>query len=383
MRSIFSLFLSVLLGIHFAPGAALAHGRDVIKQVCPTYNDSPLDRVVQLKPRLDHLIQESTEFAQCDKLERSRQPEQYALCESLRLKYIFDRIYTWERVQKLKLVFERIRNITLALLYEKYPDVSKNSLAAKIEKAVLEAKVVIDFPESRARQLDIQQINALTFPNRQIHIGGLLLMADLNTRALFQVLAHEMGHIVGPTYTFREIFNERRAPVFPIYDKTYPFNSGLQCVGAKVSGPNYGCFEDVAAELSQNGMFRELGQQVLETSNRLKENPYVSVILSNVGGISCQAGQAEESFADFFGSEILARSLENEFGRLQDEEGRRQAIQASMAFFCSGILVEQLDPQNGISRYPPMVERINDLIFSNPYLQQAFSYSDKPNQCFF
>lgn len=372
-----ALFMSVL----FLALTGEAHGRNVINLVCPTYNDSPLDRVVNLRLRLEHIKQESIDFSQCEKLERSRQPEQYALCESLRLRFMFDRVYTWERVQKLRMVFEKIRKVSLMLLYERFPDVSKNKYAAKMESAIINAQVVTDFPESRIRQLDIEQLNALTFPDQKIYLGGLLLMADLNVRALFQVLAHEMGHVVGPTYTFREIFNERRAPVFPKYDPIYPYGKGLECIAGKVSKPNYICFEQVADELAQNGMFRELAQQVRDTSARLQENPYVSVVLSNVAGIACQTGQAEESFADFYGSEILARSLELEFGQAENDIDRRQAIQSSLAFFCSGILDEQVNPQRGMSRYPPMVDRINDLIFSNSYLQRILGYSDPPEQC--
>lgn len=376
MRS-FVLFLSVTLSVL----AAEAQGRSIINLVCPTYEDSPLDRVVNLGLRLEHIKAESEKFAECEKVDRSRQSDKYNLCETLRLKFMFERIYTWERVQKLKLIFERIRNISLALLYEKYPDVSVNAYAAKIEKAILQAQVVTDFPETKSRQLDIERINALTFPDRQIHLGGLLLLADMNTRALFQVLAHEMGHIVGPTYTFREIFNERRAPIFPTYDSSYPFHSGLTCIAPRVSSPNYICFEQVAEELAQNGMYRELAQQVLETSARLQDNPYVSVVLSNVAGISCQTGQAEESFADFYGAEVLAKSLKNEFGELQDDAGRRLAIQSSLAFFCSGVLEEEVHPQSGLSRYPSMVNRISNLIFSNADLQRVFVYPDKPIQC--
>lgn len=351
--------------------------------LCPRGPGSPISKVAKAHQRLSHLIEESHKFAQCEKLERVRQPEQYALCVSTRLRFIYERIYTWERVQKLRSVFERIKKISLGMLLEKAPIGENFFWAVKIENAIQRVQVNLDFPRGVDRQQEMEKLNAQTFPNHEIYLGGLLLLADENLEALFQVLAHEMGHVVGPTYTFRDVFLRTRAPQFPSYDGTYPFDMSLHCVGRKVLSPNFNCFDGVAEELMGNAMTWDLAKDVKRTSEMLKLNPYVSLVSSNLSGIACQAGQSEESFADFYGAEVTARDLSNTHGDLLTKAQRLEILQERMAFFCTHLDFEEANPQSGISRYPPMVTRINSLIYSHEQWQKAGPFNPNLPMCGF
>lgn len=276
---------------------------------------------------------------------------------------VYQLLYTPERKAKARDLFERARTLALEILSAKAAPGSEH--LAPLQASLAQARLAMEPADFEAQPAELLQFNAHTFADRTIFIDGLILLADQNPDALFQVIAHEMGHVVGPTYLFLKSLKFNRAPVFPKYDGSYPFDDGLRCVARKVTQPDLGCLYEQAEEMGRTAAFRDFAAGYALAADRLKENPYVSIGLFSVGK-KCQIGQNEEAFADFFSSELLARSLAG--GTLSAAELDRR-IENSLAFFCEGTWREEFQAPALTAPYPAMAARIDQILLSNDRLR--------------
>ena len=277
---------------------------------------------------------------------------------------LFGQLYTADRIVKAQNIFQQVKELALQVLNEKIKALPPgNKYADTLFYHLSKSQLITTLPEIEHVPA-MYQFNAETYPNENIIIGSLILIVDEQPEALFHVLAHEMGHIIGPTYLFNKSFNFNSAPLFLAYDSSYPFDQSLQCVSQYTAAPNYTCFEMRSNELSHFAAYQKLSKDILLVNAELHDNPYVSVLMFQAGKIGCQVGQYEEAQADFFGAEIMAHHFVN-----LSTVNATAALKNSLAFFCEQIWRENITPQTAISPYPAMTDRLMKLILKNADLR--------------
>lgn len=268
-------------------------------------------------------------------------------------------LYSPQRIQKARALLDTIKTIALQVIHERYPQPQwKTSLEAAVRAAEIETRFAN--PSEAAGAFGFLP---RTTPEKKIVLQGAILLADSAPESLLFVLAHEMGHVVGPTYHFHQHFNKNQIPDIRPYEHSYPFDSGLRCVSDKVLQFDLSCYERKASELSKSVLFRDRGEQLSRIIPLLQRNPYVSLALFSSGKVDCQSSQSEESFADLFAAEILSRLLSK-------TSSPEKVVSSYFGFFCDWYRMEGPASLNR-GPYPSMRTRIQDIIFSNETLRET------------
>lgn len=273
---------------------------------------------------------------------------------------------------KILLLFAEVKSLAKEVLKEKQSRTTEEYYQKLIEK-IEQSHIVFDE--------EITDHNIFTKSDNSIHLGGLTSIVNLEPHSIFFLLAHEMGHIVGPTYFFHKSFLFNKTPQIEKYNAYYPFHDALVCVAQKVHSADLECLIDSTQSLSPI-FYSPLIDNILQTVNGLKENPYVSVLFFKAGQRGCQIGQSEESFADFFAAEVI-------YQKYKSQNSSYLTIKASrffyryFAFMCVQDKVESILGYNQTSTYLPIADRINKIVFSHKELKKIFRLRSDESECSF
>lgn len=209
-----------------------------------------------------------------------------------------------------------------------------------------------------------------TTDNLVLHIGALANLVDISAESLFFILAHEMGHITGPTYFYTKSFYNNKAPAIEEYSVYYPFHEPLSCVAKKANLPDLECLENSIQNVSPI-FFAQLIATIRATIKSLQLNPYVSTLLSPAGTRGCQIGQAEESFADLFAAEIIYQKYKSS-KLLLTYQNRVLTLNKLLGFMCAQDRVETVLGYDIRSTYLKSSDRIENIILSHKGIRSAF-----------
>lgn len=274
--------------------------------------------------------------------------------------------------KKVLFLFDEIKSLTREILKEKQQRTTEE-FYQKLHEKIDQSYIVFDE--------DLTDHNIFTKFDNSIHLGGLTSIVSKEPHSIFFLLAHEMGHIIGPTYFFHKSFAFNKAPQIDKYSPYYPFHDPLLCVAKKVQSPDLECLIDSTQSLNPI-FYSPLINNILQTVSGLKDNPYVSVLLFKAGQRGCQIGQSEETFADFFAAEII-------YQKYKSQNSTHIALKAShsfyryFAFMCVQNKIESVLGYNYSSTYLPIADRINKIVFSHKELKKIFRLRNSETECSF
>ncbi|MDD4975150.1 MAG: hypothetical protein PHY93_12405 [Bacteriovorax sp.] len=256
-------------------------------------------------------------------------------------------LYSKNRQQKATDIYSDIKSRALKLLLA-HASVENKDLVASIEKRLASSQLILDpifaYPNDHLG----------TMPDSNIQIGGWIELVDNYPEALSLLLAHEVGHVIGPTHSFlANLAAKKTKPEIIPYDKHYPLDEYMQETILKVRGHDFTCLQDRADELMRgHPAFRHngevLGQAIVDLQTK---NANISLDEYPIARTHCMPFQREEAFAD-----IVAREI------LKDEDLTLKKSINSFAFFCENAEVEKKLGHREPDPHPEMTYRIENLL---------------------
>jgi hypothetical protein len=256
-------------------------------------------------------------------------------------------LYSKTRQQKSLDIYSDIKARALKLLLAHTSEENKE-MVATIEKRLANSQLILDPQLANA----YDQLG--TLPDSNIQIGGWIELVDNYPEALSLLLAHEVGHVIGPTQSFlANLAAKKSTPEIIPYDKNYPFDEFVEETILKVRGHDFVCLQDRADELIQgHPAFRHngeiLGQAIVDLQTK---NTNISLDEYPVARTHCMPFQREEAFADIIAREILK----------QEDLSSKKSINA-FAFFCENAVEEAKLGHSEPDPHPAMKYRIENLL---------------------
>lgn len=276
----------------------------------------------------------------------------------------YNSIYTAERVKKVQAMYNEVKQFARKTLASKIT-ANNETLVAQMAQRLAQSQIVLG--------ADKVSLNYSISTNSaaNIHIGGLILLIDESPESLFMLLAHEVGHVLGPTHTFVLNLGNRSRPTIATYTSDYPFDQSLSCMKDKVRGHDFRCLQTRADEYKRATLHeRTLGESLASVLKTLQdENPYISLEYFTIGKNTCLPTQYEEMWGDVFSSEILARKIGTQ------SIATNQLI-PFFAFYCQARAEEErigFHPEP--DPHPTMNQRLDSIIFANSNLRKATNCS--------
>jgi hypothetical protein len=293
-----------------------------------------------------------------------------------RIEFI-NKMFRQDRIHIAEEMLTDIKTMAHQILQEHRTEVNGRIVDSLIEN-IDRAQLNFDLSEyiSTGR---LAPFNAFTLPDFKIQIGATVVLADTVPEALFFIISHEMGHVVGPTYYFNHETHKSRIPKFEKYTSDYPFDSGLKCISQKVTQPDLKCMASNLAPQGIPAAMRWTLDSIAASITQLEQNPYVDLRSYPVGRIGCQTGQAEEGFADFFAAEVLYRKLN--LAGTPKKVSNLLHFQESLGFFCEEAWRESFGGYNYLSPYANMKVRIQEIILSHRKLRELVNISGSSQVC--
>lgn len=284
---------------------------------------------------------------------------------------------------KIQKIFSEIKKLTLSFVESKKSRTTEE-FYQKIIQQVHSSQLIFD--------PNLTDFNAITKPSQiekpnephsfEIHIGALAKLIDTHPETLFFLLAHEMGHIVGPSYFYHQSFLFNKAPKFNEYSVYYPLHEIVMCAKKVSLLPDLECLNESTSQLNPI-FFSNLIQNIKSTVNKLSLNPYVSTILFQSSQRNCQLGQIEESFADTFAAEILYQHYLKKNAHRPISLRKKVELEKYLAFLCAHERIENIIGYNDNSTYLKSSDRIEKNILSHYGLNKISSQKKSNSVCEF
>ncbi len=324
--------------------------------------------------------------------------EKYMACVDKRSKILSSKIYTEERVTKVKIQFERARTAILKFLEAKKNQLhqqGRSEAESTVEKMISKVKDTEPVMGGKDNQIELnalstqspgawyQKINPLSDGGSQIFIEATALYVDHNPDALYFLLLHEFGHVVDM---------ENAVDQKNYQDSKFPFGREMACLkrkdsaGVRSNDPK--CYlheadkaQDTGGELARKA---EVGlREAAKMAERWPDSP-IPVIPGTDYGSPCPQPQMGEAFADWIATETF---VENEIKHSSDSQPRWawEKLTAALPFFCSGFKnrdsqvrhgdhafdVEVLRDQAPHDTHPIWTDRIERIVGAQPLLRKA------------
>lgn len=286
---------------------------------------------------------------------------------------------------EIQKIFSEIKKLTLIFIAKKKSRTTEE-FYQKIHQQVQSSQIVFD--------LNITEFNAFTKPKTtqiekpsetqsfEIHMGALAKLIDTHPETLFFLLAHEMGHIVGPSYFYHQSFLFNKAPKFNEYSVYYPLHEIVMCAKKISLLPDLECLNESTSQLNPI-FFSSLIQNIKSTVNKLSLNPFVSTILFQSSQRNCQLGQIEESFADTFAAEIFYQHYLKKNAHRPITFRKKFELEKYLAFLCVHDRIENIIGYNNNSTYLKSSDRIEKNILSHYGVNKISSQTKSNSICEF
>ena len=251
-------------------------------------------------------------------------------------------LYTAARVEKAQLIFTEVKTRALQLLSGD----SSNPFFPLLQKRIENSRLLVSPGEALVKDVLVTNVES------NIQLGGWLELIDQTPEAVFLLLAHELGHVVGPTHTFIDhLENHGTRPRILAYNTKYLLDPYVQNAARRARGYDFDCMSAKAEELIQGPLLlQRYGTLLKQTLVDLKTiNPYIS--LTDFASIrtDCAPSQVEETYADIFAGAIVKEKLKTD---------PSFSTARAFAFFCAMNSQEKATGHIEPDPHPPMASRM-------------------------
>ena len=295
------------------------------------------------------------------------QGQNWSFCQSEANRATFSQVFTNERIESINIRFQVIQSRIISYLENhksKEFDHSLKRTFSKMIKVVKETRIAFDHP-SKAMPFNAYakiDVAGKIQKNPEFRIQGMVMLLETNPDALDFVMAHEIAHLIGLGTGFR--FDDQ-------YSKN-PFNSVLNCLKSEKS---------IAAKSLDVVCLKKVYNESL--AEMAAKNPEVGFGIGSVDFSSCQQGQLEEAWADWFATEILAESLPD------SATERVEYILKQSAWLCTAIKEQGTDAainQEMLHNPHPLAsDRLNRIYSAHPKIREILpgtqSNVEDPTYC--
>lgn len=269
--------------------------------------------------------------------------------------------YSMVRQKKALQIFNQIKALTKAWLDD---EVQKKLAKAQTDE---NKDLIKSWSERISKRIDQSQVyfgetevlssdNISTDYKGNVQLGRWIKLVDSQPEALFLLIAHEMGHVVGPTHMFvKDLELKKSRPEILVYDANYPFDDIVQYVASRARGHNQTCLNDKIQEMKIGHPTLRMRGDIFEKvlSQVTTYSPMVALDYFSFGRTSCPPSQREEGFADVFASGILTRHLKNKSPK---------DVGSYFSFFCMQVQKEKDSGHQEPDPHSPADFRISDLL---------------------
>lgn len=192
-----------------------------------------------------------------------------------------------------------------------------------------------------------------------IQVAGLMELSQSQPNTLFFLLAHELGHVLGPTHLFiKDIALHKSRPVILPYDKNYPLDHFVEETVKTNRGHDPICLASIIEEMKLAHPALRIQGEIFGNvlPDILKNAPMISMDYFAFGKSSCSPSHQEEAFADLFAAQMI-KLREN-----QKHKKSTSDFNSYLSFFCSELAEEEILGHTEPDPHPSAESRLSVML---------------------